>query len=96
MLPLACRWPGNRSAAFTCYGVVHMLGLSSDVGWSFGGSTLASGFLASEVFPPLDRHVDVGGVDLDGVDPAPLPLAGNDCSSRADERIVDVTHVVTG
>ena len=29
---------------------------------------LQSGFPAGEVFPPLDRHVNVGGLDLDGVD----------------------------
>ena len=36
---------------------------------------LTLGFLTREVFPPLDRHVDVSGVDLDGVDDPPLLLA---------------------
>ena len=34
---------------------------------------LPLGFLTREVFPPLDRHVDVGGLDLDGVDAPPRP-----------------------
>ena len=52
------------------------------------------GFLASEVFPPLDRHIDVGGVDLDGIDAPSLLLAGNDCGARANERVVDVAFVI--
>ena len=55
---------------------------------------LADGFLPGEVFPPLDRHIDVGWVDLDGVDAAPLLLASNECGARPDERIVDVALVV--
>ena len=51
-------------------------------------------FLTREVFPPLDRHIDVSGVDLDGVDAPPLLLAGNDRGTRPDERIVDVAMVV--
>ena len=35
---------------------------------------LPLGFLARERLPPLDRHVDVGGLDLDGVDDPPLLL----------------------
>ena len=55
---------------------------------------LPLGFPASEVFPSCHRHIDVGRLDLDGVDGAPLLLAGNDRSARPDERIVDVTPVV--
>ena len=43
---------------------------------------------------PFHRHVDVGRRDLDGVDAAPLLLAGNECGARPDERIVDVALVV--
>ena len=48
---------------------------------------LTLGFLPRELFPPLYRHVDVAGVDLDPVDPAPLLLARYDSGARADERI---------
>ena len=51
-------------------------------------------FLAGEVFPPFHRHVNVGGLDLDGVDDPPLLLASNDRGARPDERIVDVALVV--
>ena len=51
-------------------------------------------FLTREILPPLDRYVDVGGLDLDGVDDPPLLLASNDRGARPDERIVDVTLVV--
>ena len=54
---------------------------------------LPLGFLARERLPPLDRHVDVGGLDLDGVDDPPLLLA-SDHRGRSDERIVDVALVV--
>ena len=52
------------------------------------------GFPAGEVFPPRDRHVDVGGVDLDPVDPAPLLFSCYDRGARPDERVVDVTPVI--
>ena len=55
---------------------------------------LPCGFPAGEVFPPLDRHIDVGGVDLDGVDDPPLLLASNDRGARPDERVINVTPVV--
>ena len=48
----------------------------------------------SELFPPLDRHVDVSGLDLDGVDAAPLLLASYDRSARPDEGVINVTPVV--
>ena len=52
---------------------------------------LTVGFLAREVFPPLDRHIDVGWVDLDGVDAAPLLLTGNECGARP-ELFLRVRH----
>ena len=55
---------------------------------------LTLGFPAREVFPSLDRHIDVGGLDLDGVDAAPLLLASYDRSARPDERVINVTPVV--
>ena len=36
------------------------------------------GFPAGEILPPLDRHVDISGVDLDGIDAPSVLLAGND------------------
>ena len=38
---------------------------------------LPLGFLAGELFPPLDRHVDVGGLDLEREDAPPLLLASD-------------------
>ena len=46
---------------------------------------LTLGFLAREVFPPGHRHIDVRGLDLDGVDDPPLLLAGDDRGARPDE-----------
>ena len=48
---------------------------------------LPLGFLTGERLPPLDRHVDVGRLDLDGVDAAPLLLASNECGARPDASV---------
>ena len=50
--------------------------------------------LASKVFPPLDRHIDVGRRDLEREDAPPLLLAGDECGARPGEGIVDVAFVI--
>ena len=42
---------------------------------------LTLGFPARELFPPLDRHIDVRGLDLEREDGAPLLLTGNECGA---------------
>ena len=43
------------------------------------------GLPAREVFPPCHRHVNVGGLDLDGVDDLPRPTISLDSLLRAGE-----------
>ena len=45
------------------------------------------GFLAREVFPPLDRHIHVGGLDLQSVAAALLLLGGDNGRATAGERV---------
>ena len=51
-------------------------------------------FLTREIFPPHDCHVDISGVNLDGIDTAALLFTSYDRRARTDEGVVDVAFVI--